>query len=119
VSPARLLNTPFQPSLTNQTWVTCSVSVFTTIQGGVGLGAVGRVELRSDAVNPPTTVRASSGSTLTSVPNTVPAGESFTTGGQWQLSWIVPAGDFVELVGVPGQDAPVFTLDISWEIPIG
>jgi hypothetical protein len=96
-----------------------SVSVFTSITGGTGLGSVGRVELRSDASDPPTTVQCSSGSTLTSSPNTVPGGVTFTTGGQWVLVYVVPTSHFVELVGVAGQStpAPVFSLDLSTEIP--
>jgi hypothetical protein len=95
-----------------------SVSVFTTLVGAVGLGAVGHVELRSDAVNPPTTVRASTGGSLTSIPNTLTAGVTINTVTQAQLTYVVPVGDFVEIVGVPGQDTPIFLLDFVTEIPI-
>jgi hypothetical protein len=96
-----------------------SVTVITTLTGGVGLGAAGRIELRSDAGNPPVTVRASGGGSLTSIPNTVPAGEVINTATQFELTYVVPAGDFVVLASVPGQDTPVFSIEFATEIPIG
>jgi hypothetical protein len=96
-----------------------SVTVLTTIIGGVGVGAAGRIELRSDPGNPPVTVRASGGGSIISVPNTVPPGVTIITAWQGELTYIVQAGDFVELVGVAGQDAPVFSIEFSTEIPIG
>lgn len=119
--PSRTLGTPFQPSTTHQTLCIYSITVLTSITGNVGLGSVGRVELRSDAANPPTTVQCSSGGTLTANPNTIPAGVSFTTAGQFVLSFVVPANHFVELVGVAGQStpAPGISLDFATEIPFG
>jgi hypothetical protein len=96
-----------------------SVSVFTTLVGAVGLGAVGRIELRSDAANPPTTVRASTGGSLTSIPNTLTAGVTISTVTQGELTYVVPVGHFVEIASSPGQDTPIFTLDVVTEIPVG
>jgi hypothetical protein len=118
-SPARVLNTSFQPSLTRQTFVMYSVSVLTTLVGAVGLGAVGRIELRSDAANPPTTVRASTGGSITSSPNTLTAGVTINTAVQTELTYIVPVGHFVEIASVSGQDTPTFFLDFVTEIPVG
>jgi hypothetical protein len=96
-----------------------SVSVFTALTGGVGLGAAGRIQLRSDASNPPVTVRASGGGSLASAPNTIPPGVTILTLTQFELTCIVPAGDFVELAGVAGQDTPTFSIEFVTEIPIG
>lgn len=118
-SPLRALGVPFRPSSTLGTLVIYSVTVFAGISGGSGLGSVGRIELRSDASGTPTTVRASTGSTLISSPNTVPPGVTLTAGGQFVLVYVVPAGHFVEIAGVPGQGSPTFFLDAATEIPIG
>lgn len=120
-SPARTLDTSFQPSSTNQTFVTYSVTVVTSLKGGSGLGGVARIELRSDASNPPTTVRASGGGSLTSIPNTVPAGVTITTAVQVALTYVVPAGHFVKIASVGGQGSPTltaFSLDVVTEIPV-
>ena len=115
----RTLNTPFQPSLTQKTFVMYSTSVLMTLVGGVGNGDVGRIELRFDATNPPTTVRASMGGSLISIPNTLPAGETINSAVQGELSYVVSAGDFVEIFTVSGQGTATFSLDVVTEIPVG
>lgn len=55
-TPTRSLGTAFQPSASAPTFVSYSARVVSSLT--IGGGQVGRVELLSDAANPPTTVRA-------------------------------------------------------------
>jgi hypothetical protein len=108
------LNTTFQPNATKATFVLYSVRVAAalTISGG----ALGRVELRSDAGSPPTTVRSrlAGGST-----GTVVVGISLTDTVEGVLSYVVPAGDNVNLTTIAEVGVPVFTLVAVTEIPVG
>lgn len=92
-SPARALDTPFQPSATRPTFVSYTVQVRADIS--VAGAETGTVELRSDAANPPTAVRASGQSGLS---GTVVAGVSITSTDHHQLAYLAPAGHFVSLV---------------------
>lgn len=81
---ARSLDTSFQPSATGH------VLVGYTIQHVCAHGNDGTVELRSDAADPPTTVRAISRGAVTDDAAAVTTNQ--------QLSYIVPPGHYVKLV---------------------
>jgi hypothetical protein len=70
--------------------------------------AGGIVELRSDVNNPPTTVRAQLALTSQAFVST-----------DGELTYVVPAGDFVEIRTVVFTGVPVFALIVVTEIPIG
>lgn len=79
-------------------------------------GQQGHVELRSDASNPPTTVRARIAGGIT---GTVVVGVSLTDTAEDELTYVVPVSHFVELVTVNETGTPTFTLEATTEIPIG
>jgi len=71
--------------------------------------AVARIELRSDAGNPPTTVRA----------QIAGGGQDPVDVFEAELTYVVQAGDFVELAVVRELGLPIITLTKVTEIPIG
>jgi hypothetical protein len=98
-NPARVLNVSFQPSATDPTFVHYSVRI-TTIAAELG-----RVDLLSDAANPPVTVRAR-----------IAGGAAVAMTTEGVLSYIVPAGHFVLLQTVNEAGLPAFALNASTEI---
>lgn len=99
---SRSFNTPFQPDPDRDVFVTYSVFI------NVAAGTEGKVELRSDAGNPPTEVRAQARARVGAL---IADAVGFGT----VLSFIVPAGDFVELATVEVSGTPTFSLDAQTE----
>lgn len=92
-TPSRVLGTPFRPSTTRPVWCSYTIELTTTLV--LVAGQTVEVELRSDTASTPTTSRASvssqSGGALT-------IGLSLSRTDRQQLSYIVPAGHYVNLV---------------------
>lgn len=84
-TPTRALDTPFQPSTTKHVLGMYSVNL------ACDEGETSTVELRSDAVNPPTTVRASAHFAAGAA-----AGASAAA--RQELVYVVPPGHYVSLV---------------------
>ena len=78
-------------------------------------GARGRVELRSDASNPPSTVRARVGG---GVEATLTIGLNVTDTAEGALSFTVPAGHYVLIQDVDEVGAPTQTLTAQAEITL-
>jgi hypothetical protein len=76
-----------------------------------GFAAAGRVELRSDVNNPPTTVRARIAGGTSSANFSTDAMEG-------ELTYVVPVGDFVEIHTVNESGVPTFTLTTVTEMLI-
>lgn len=110
VSTRTIGGSPFQPSTTRNAFVTYTARVVSNLS--LSGGAVGRVELRSDASNPPTTVRArvagGNSGTLTIGLNTNDTAEA-------PMSYIVPVGHFVQIVSVNESGTPTYTLPVQCE----
>lgn len=108
-APGRAVNTNFQPSTARPTLVTYTVR----IQGAnTANQTTGRIELRSDSANPPTTNRcqARADFKVTGALTTMNQAQDFT------LSYLVPANDFVRLNTATEAGAPTFTLIAQTEI---
>lgn len=106
--PTRSLGSAFQPSSTRPVDVSYSgrVSCTSTLLGG----QAGRLELLSDAANPPTTVRARVACTL--------SGVAATNGVEAPLQYRVPTGHYVLLQSVTETGSPTFTLNTQYETPL-
>ncbi len=104
-TPSRTLGVAFQPSNARPVLGHYSVKIDATLT--ISGGQAGRVELLSDAANPPTTIRASipCGATGTAV-----IGLTLTTTCGGQLSYLVRAGDFALIRTVDGVNTPTYTL---------
>jgi hypothetical protein len=92
-SPGRSLNTTFQPHATRPTSVHYAVSISCTVS--LGGSQTGTVELRSDAADPPTTVRARASLTHSLG---VGIGVGSTVATTDELSYLVPPAHYVRLV---------------------
>lgn len=103
--------TAFQPSSTRPTFVSYSARVVSTIS--LVAGQAGRVELRSDSSNPPATVRAR---VAGGISGTLSVGLVVSDTAEGPLSYIVPAGHYVQLVSVNEVGTPTFTLPAQVEI---
>lgn len=92
-TPTRTLNTVFQIDPTRAAFVyyTIKISCTATLTGG----QTGTVQLVSDAVNPPTTIRGSETNT-----NSISLAIAITSLNEQTavLSYMVPAGNYVKLV---------------------
>lgn len=108
-APGRALNSAFQPSTGRPTLVMYTIRVAGAATANL---TGGRVELRSDAANPPTTSRCQGRSqwkvtgALTTMLDEYDA----------VLTYLVPVGHFVELVSTTENGAPTFTLVAQTEI---
>lgn len=109
-TPARALGVAFQPNVSRSTLVYYSVRIESelTLAGG----ARGRVELLSDANNPPTTpiVRVAGGAT-----GTVVLGVDVTDCMEAPLTYLVPPGHFVMLQRVDEVGTPTYTITAQIE----
>lgn len=104
-TPTRALGTAFQPS-TSRPVVGCySVQIDTTIN--LSGGESGRVEILSDASNPPTTIR---GSTPAGITGTAVLGLALATVGGGQLCVTARPNDFVLLRSVDVTGTPAYTI---------
>lgn len=114
-TPSRSLGTAFQPSSTAVVSAHYSVQIDSTLT--VTGGAAGRIELLSDGSNPPTTIRASVPGGLT---GTAVLGLSVTATAGGELSYDVPAGDYVLLRSVTVSGTPTYTIthqtEESWSL---
>lgn len=108
---SRSLNSAFQPSSTRPVLVSYSVRVVSGIS--LSGGASGRVELLSDASNPPTTSR---GRVAGGVTGTVVVGLSISDTAEGTLTYLVPAGHFVKLGTTNETGTPTYTLTQQHEI---
>ena len=89
---AAVMDTVYQPSASRDTLVLASVQIATNAGGD------GKIELLSDASNPPTTVRG-----------TFRVGTALTTMAQ-QLCCIVKAGDYYKLKSTTAGGTPTYTV---------
>lgn len=107
-TPSRTLGTAFQPSSTRPVDVSYSgrVSCTSTLLGG----QAGRLELLSDASNPPTTVRSRVACAL--------SGVAATNGVEAPLQYRVPTGHYVLIQSVTETGTPSFTLNTQVETPL-
>lgn len=103
---ARQLNTAFQPSATRPVHVGYSVEITAT---STTLAQAGRVEFRSDASNPPTTVRQSM---------RLQTGATTIAAVRQELAAIIPSGHYVNLVTVDEGNTPTFALHHHTETPL-
>lgn len=105
-APGRALNSNFQPSTGRPVLVVYSIRI------AIGNNVQGRVELRSDSSATPTTVRCQ---TALLVNNSALLGNSNSSSDS-TLTYLVPAGDFVNLTTVNVAGTPTFTLVAQTEI---
>lgn len=110
-TPTRAIGTAFQPSTTRPVLVSYSARVASTLN--VSGGASGRIELRCDASNPPTTVRKRVAGGLT---GTVVAGIAVTDIAEGDMSVLVPPGHYVLLQSVNEIGTPTYSLLAQSEI---
>jgi hypothetical protein len=110
-SPARALDVVFQPSATRPTLCIYSVDITCTLAGGSG--AAGAIQLLSDSVNPPTTIRCEF---FLDTGGNIGAGEQVTNIVEGILAYLVPQGDFVSLTSVSQAGGPTFEFDFATEI---
>lgn len=113
-TPTRVIGTAFQPSATKQTLVSYSVQI--TCTATIGGNQNGKIELLSDASNPPTTIRATAQNrTAVSLAIALQAINEQTT----QLTYLVPAGHFVRLVSTQTTGTPAFAIISQTEETLG
>lgn len=112
-TPTRSLGTPFQPHASRPTLCSYSGRIVSALT--LAGGAAGRIELRSDASNPPTTVRArvAGGST-----GTVVVGVSMSDTVESPLVYLVRPADFVLLQSVNETGTPSYSLGAQYEITL-
>lgn len=111
-TPTRAFNTPFRPSTTDTVTVYYSVRVVSSLS--LSGGQAGRVELRCDTNNPPTTVRGprvAGGST-----GTLAVGLNIVDMVEGGLTFRVPPGWWVSIVPVNETGTPTFTLTNQTEV---
>lgn len=108
-APGRALNAAFQPSTTRPTLVMYTVRIAGAATANL---TGGRIELRSDTANPPTTNRCQARSQwkVTGALTTMLDEQDVV------LTYLVPAGHFVDLVSTTENGAPTFTLVVQTEI---
>lgn len=106
----RALATAFQPSVLRPTMGYYSARIVSTIT--LSGGEAGRIELLSDSANPPTTVRGRCAGGAT---GTVVLGLSLNDTAECQLSYLVPAGDYVLLRSVTESGTPAYSLTAQAE----
>lgn len=104
-TPTRALGTAFRPSATRPALVAYAARITTTLS--LTAGAIGRVELVSDAVNPPTTVRARMGGGNSGA---LVVGLSVSDIAEGTMAYLVPAGHYVLLRSVAESGSPTFAL---------
>lgn len=110
-TPARALNTVFQPSATKITLITYSVRI--TCTATIGGNQDGKVDLLSDAANPPTTVRATMQNRMAvTLALTLQAINEQTS----VLTALVPAGHYVKLLTTQTTGTPAFALVSQTEV---
>lgn len=104
-TPTRVLGTAFQPSTTKQVLVSYSVKI--TCTASLAGGQDGKIELLSDASNPPTTVRATAQNQ-----NSVSLAIALTAvnAQTLQLSYWTPPGHFVLLKSTQTTGTPTFSI---------
>lgn len=109
-TPARPLGVAFQPNVGRSTLAYYSVRIESelTLAGG----ARGRVELLSDAADPPTTIRARVAGGVT---GTVVLGVDITDYVEAPLTYLVPPGHFVLLQSVDEVGTPIYTITTQTE----
>lgn len=113
-TPARSLNAVFQPNATKA--VDCSYSISITCTATLTGGQTGKVELFSDAVNPPTTLR----STLRNS-NSVSLAIALTAVNEQTslLNYLVPIGHYVKLLTTNVLGTPTFSMISQSESVLG
>jgi len=114
-TPARVFGTAFQPNATRASF--CSYSAKIACVAAIGGGAQeGKIELLSDAANPPTTVRATMANRLSLA---LALTLSVTDEKTMPLYYLVPAGHYVKLVTTQVVGTPTFTLITQVEESLG
>lgn len=109
-TPSRTLGTAFQVSTTRPALVSYSARVVSALS--LAGGQAGRVELRSDASNPPTTVRQRVAGGLT---GTVVVGVAMSDTAEGTMTYLVPAGHYVLLQSVNETGTPTYSLPAQVE----
>lgn len=110
-TPTRTIGgSPHQVSSTRPALVAYSARVVSAIT--LTAGQAGRIELRSDSSNPPTTVRARVAGGIT---GTLVVGATLTDINEKTLTYLVPAGHFVQIVSVNETGTPTYSLGAQVE----
>lgn len=112
--PARAFNTTFMPSATRPTLVIYSVRVTCTQTPASGAQA-GRIEIRSDAGSPPTTVQAVMAGGQS---GTLVAALTIVDAVGADLVYLVPEGHNVRIETVTEAGTPAYTLSRVTEITL-
>lgn len=112
-TPSRSIGSAFQPSTTQPTYVSYALRVVSSIT--LSGGQAGRIELRSDSSNPPSTVR---GRVAGGATGTVVVGVSMSDTAEGTISYIVPAGHYVLLQSVNETGTPTYSINSQVEIPL-
>ena len=110
-SNSRTLGTTFQPSSTRPTLVIFSVRVVSQIT--ISGGQAGRIELQSDASNPPSTVR---GRVAGGITGTAVVGLTLNDTAEGTMVYLVPAGHFARLQSTNETGTPTYSITAQWEI---
>lgn len=113
-TPSRTIGTAFQPSATNA--VVCLYSIQISCTADLSGGAVGQVQLLSDASNPPTTVRATIANQNTS---TLTVGLTVVNNQTAVLPYLVPIGHYVKLVSTNTTGTPSYAMVSQTEAVLG
>lgn len=109
-TPSRSLGTAFQPSTTRPSLVSYSGRVVSSLS--ISGGQSGRIELRSDSSNPPTTVRARVAGGIT---GTAVVGVAMSDTVEAPITYLVPAGHWVLLQSVNETGTPTYSLGAQVE----
>lgn len=108
-TPARVLNTTFQPSASRPTLVIYTVRI--EQPASIATPQQARIELRSDAADPPVTVRCQTRQARGTPTDATLAHDAV-------LVHLVPAGHRVRLENVTVSGTPTFTLVNQTEISL-
>jgi hypothetical protein len=111
--PIRALNTVFQPSLTRPVIGIYSGRIVWT--KSLGTNQVGRIDLLSDAVNPPTEVQCRIGAGSTGA---VTAGTALVSRHEGILMYLIPVGHYVNLATVNEVGVPTYSIGRVTEITL-
>jgi hypothetical protein len=109
-TPSRSLGSAFQPSATRPVLAIYSARVSCVLT--LTSGQAGRVELLSDAANPPTTIRARVAGGCT---GTLSVGLALTDTAEAPLVYLVPAAHYVLLRSVNETGTPTYSLTTQAE----
>lgn len=111
-TPSRALGAAFQPQTSAGRLTMVSYAARAACDITIAGGQRGRIELRVDSNNPPTTVR---GRVACGMTGTVVVGVALTDTTEGELSYLVPAGDYVLLDAVNEVGTPTYSITTQSE----